>query len=62
MVGGGGVVVDRGVIGGGSMVDRGVVWSRAGGVVDSLPLIGYISDKPSVVVSMVGDVLGPAVR
>lgn len=62
MVGRWGMVVDRGVIGGGGVVDRGVVRSRGGGVVDSLPLIGYISDKPPVVVSMVGNVLGAAIR
>ena len=62
MVGCWGVVVDGGVVGGGGggVVNRGVV--RGGGLVDSLPFIGYIRDKTPVVVSMVGHMLGSAVR
>merc|ERR550532_2426099 len=65
------MVGGRGVVGGWCMVGGGgVVGSRSRGVVggfwclsiDSLPFVGDISHIAAVVVSMVGHVLGPAVR
>ena len=65
------MVGGRGVVGGWCMVGGGgVVGSRSRGVVggfwclsiDSFPFVGDISHIAAVVVSMVGHVLGPAVR
>ena len=52
-------VVHRGMV---RSRSRSMVRSRSWGAIDSLPLIGYIRDKTPVVVSMVGHVLGSAVR